>query len=564
MPRWLFAVIVVSGVWIGTSLWMAGVWAVVIAIAFGVRRESAAFEASAPQPVDIAAAVFASLPALVYLAATWFQEFPYTGDQFHHNGYALEAFVFWWPWRWILAVAAVVAVVLWESPLGALIALALIPLAGALAARPYGFAASYPGTLHFFSAPLHALANVHPLNTERALNALAIPAWLLILRPAILRRPATLGTFAIAALLFWQKDVVYYFTSGYLEPWAIVLMLTAFEHLVVFDGEAIWRPLLLIGTAAMVKEQMIIALPIVAAVYFPRRERLRHILITLAALAPFALFFCQRAILKGWGGVAPTGNAWTASHFAAYAHRVSLQFGVALPVVVIGVIALLVLARRRAFAAILLVALADAGFFFVASVQQYWVGYPRTNFVPLICVAIALGAMIDRFPRRLRAPAVLAVLACNAIPLWPAMRAAFGPDTGRNFVEDVGAPIFYPVRRALTQAEQAGLIHAGDEVHLLNDGKRVFGLFYPGPVEEQYPDLARRYRLRVMSFRDDVPRCRCSSPAAAQLELFIAFHNLGANMPERPAIEEEAERCRAAIVATCKRVMVINQAVIGR
>jgi hypothetical protein len=314
----------------------------------------------------------------------------------------------------------------------------------------------------------------------------------------------------------------------------------------------------------MVKEQMIMALPIVAAIYFPRRERVRHILIALAALAPFALFFCQRAILKGWHGVAPTGSAWTAAHFAAYARRVSLQFGTALPIVVIGAIALLALARRRAFVAILLVALADAGFFFVASVQQYWAGYPRTNFVPLICVAIALGTMIDRFPRRLRSPAVLIVLACNVIPLLPEMRAAFGADTGRNFVEDAGAPIFYPVRQALTQAEQAGLIQAGDEVHLLNNGKRVFGLFYPGPAEEQYPDLARRYRLRVMSFRDDVPRCRCSSPGTAQIAFFIAFHNLGANMPERPAIEEEAERCRAAIAATCKRVMAIDQAVIGR
>ena len=62
--------------------------------------------------------------------------------------------------------------------------------------------------------------------------------------------PRFTTTIGCAALLFWQKDVVYYFTSGYLEAWAIVLVLTALEHLVVYDDEAIWRPLLLLGTPA--------------------------------------------------------------------------------------------------------------------------------------------------------------------------------------------------------------------------------------------------------------------------------------------------------------------------
>src|SRR5262249_35072365 len=147
-----------------------------------------------------------------------------------------------------------------------------------------------------------------------------------------------------------------------------------------------------------------------------------------------------------------------------------------------------------AFAAILLVALADFAFFYAASVQQHWVGYPRTNLVPLICVAIALGAAMERLPRATATLAVAGIVVCNAIPLMPAMRAAFGPDTGRNFVEDIGAPIFYPIRESLEFAERTRWIRPGDEVDLLNNGKRVFGMFYPGPIEEQYPDLARRYR----------------------------------------------------------------------
>jgi hypothetical protein len=569
MPRvlvgWLFTVIVLSGVWIGLSPWLVGVWVVVIGIATCAARLDFEAPASPVARPALGAAALASLPAFVYLAATWFQEFPYTGDQVYHDGFAFEAYGFWWPWRWIIAVAVVLVVARWATPRSAVMTIALLPLIGFLSPRAYGFAAAYPGLLHFFSAPLRGLATVHPLNIERTLNALSIPGWLLILRPMILRRPATIGTYAVAALLFWQKDVVYYFASGYLEPWAVVLMLTALEHLVRFDGEAIWRPLLLIGTAAMVKEQMIMALPVVAAVYFPRRDRVRHIVIALTAIAPFALFFCQRAVIKGWYGVQPAGGALATGHLAAYVRRVSLQFDVALPVVVAGAIALIVLAaRRRAFAALLLVALADFAFFFFAASQQYWVGYPRTNLVPLICIAIALGTVVEWLPRGWGVVAVLVVLACNAIPLLPEMREAFGPDTGRNFIEETGAAIFYPVRQSLMQAEQAGLIHPGDEVDLLNNGKHIFGAFYTGPIEEQYPDLALRYRIRVMSFRGDAPRCRCSDPGAAQLAVFIAFHNLGTNMPQRRAIEQEAEQCRAAIAATCKRVMILDHAVIGR
>src|SRR5205814_213870 len=155
-----------------------------------------------------------------------------------------------------------------------LIGIALLPLIVMLSDGPPSFAARYPGTLHFFAAPLHAIATAHPLNVERMLNALAIPVWLLILRPLILRRHATAGTFAVAALLFWQKDVVYYFTSGYLEPWAIVIVLTALEHVITYNGADIHVPLLLLGTAAIMKEHVVITLPIVALAYRAPRAAL--------------------------------------------------------------------------------------------------------------------------------------------------------------------------------------------------------------------------------------------------------------------------------------------------
>jgi hypothetical protein len=563
LPRWLFAVLLASGVWIGTTPAMAAVWVAVIAIAYAVRSWILPLppeRAEDPSLLrSLAVALFAALPTFVYLFATWNQEFPYNGDQKHHNGRALEAFIFWWPWRWIVAVAAILVVVRWARPRTAVAAVALLPILGCSFYWPYAFAGQYPGTLHFIAVPLHFLSLSHPLNVERTLNALTIPAWLLVLRPLILRKPATFATLATSALLFWQKDVVYYFASGYLEPWAVVLLLTALEHLVIFDAEALWRPLLLIGTAAIVKEQFVIALPVVAAVYFPRRDRWRHILLTLTALAPFTLFFALRASFHTWSGTLPAFN----DRFATYARNVTAQFGPALAVVVVGLISLLALARRRAFLAIFLVAAADAAFFYMARVQQPWTGYSRTNMVPLVCAAIGLGAVTDRLPKGWAAAAVAAVVACNVVPLIPAMRLAFGPDTARNFLEHDDAAMFFPIRAAITAGERAGLIHPGDEVRVLNDGRRVFIWFWGGPIEDQYPDLASRYRLRIVSFSGAPARCRCTS-GAAQLAVFIAFHNLGVAMPQRGTIEAESAQCRAAMRATCARTIALDDAVIGR
>src|SRR5262249_44423988 len=110
MPRWLFAVIVVSGVWIGLTPWLAAVWVLVIGIAIAAARLDLDRPSSLPARPPWLLALFASLPTFIYLATTWYQEFPYTGDQVHHNGYAIETFAFWWPWRWLVAVAAGVAV----------------------------------------------------------------------------------------------------------------------------------------------------------------------------------------------------------------------------------------------------------------------------------------------------------------------------------------------------------------------------------------------------------------------------------------------------------------------
>jgi hypothetical protein len=141
--------------------------------------------------------------------------------------------------------------------------------------------------------------------------------------------------------------------------------------------------------------------------------------------------------------------------------------------------------------------------------------------------------------------AIVAIATLNAIPLAPFLRDAFAPSDARNFFEHHDASIFLPVAEGLAH------LPPGRTVEILNNGKRVWPLYYPGLFAEQYPDLARRYDVRVGSFRDMPQRCACTGDVA-KLAVFIRFTNLGAALPARPAIEAEAAQCRAAMEASCR------------
>jgi hypothetical protein len=574
---YLFAVILVSGVWIATPVLFPMTW--IAALAVGTATQALAFRLPLPagEPIranarDVLLAIFGSAPAFLYLLGTWRQEFPYLGDQWLHNACAIEAYSFWWPWGWLAAVIAM-GIIVWharrpgEFP-AALIALGVVAAIGMAMPQPLSFAGRYPGTLHFFSIPLRVVMRAtSPLNVERLLNALAIPAWLLVLRPLIVRRHVDIAGLTIAALLFWQKDNVYYFTSGYLEPWAIVLLLTAAEHLVRFGEEAVWRPLLLLGVAAMVKEQLILSVPIVAAIYFPirraRRAQLEHLLVSTVAATPFVLFLRARELFKTWGVASPVpSEALGSAHFALFRERIGIQFEVALPLVIIALALLLFFAaRQRAFVALLFIGLADFGVMYFAKILQPWPGYPRLNLVPLAMGAIALGYAAELIGNRSRLVALaiaLATFVMNGLVLPAMIRDAFRPSSARSFIEHSDAPLFFPIREALTEAERKGLIKPRSRIDIFANGKRIFEFFWAGPLEDQYPDLASRYQLRSASFTGSPSRCGCTDPAIAHLAIFIRFTNLGARIPQRTMTEAEATQCAAEILRTCTRTMRIT------
>jgi hypothetical protein len=140
--------------------------------------------------------------------------------------------------------------------------------------------------------------------------------------------------------------------------------------------------------------------------------------------------------------------------------------------------------------------------------------------------------------------------ALNCIPLVPAIRDAFRPSSARSFIEHSDAPLFFPIREAIERSQ----LSAGSRIDVLTNGKRIFQFFWAGPLQDQYPDLAARYRLRSASFAGDASRCRCTDPSIAKLAVFIRFTNLGEHIPQRMEIDDEAKRCEEELRRTCSRV----------
>ena len=259
----------------------------------------------------------------------------------------------------------------------------------------------------------------------------------------------------------------------------------------------------------------------------------------------------------------PVSRAFSGAHMTEFFARAQLQFGAALPLVLVAIAALLYFAfRGRAFAALLAAAVIDWAFFFSAGMQQQWTGYPRISLVPLAYAAIALGFLVESLGGRSRAIAIAVIATVNAFVLIPFIAAATRSDTSRNFIEHVEVPIFFPIRESIARGERAGFIAPHDTIALLNNGKNFSNDFYPGPMPDLYPDLAARHPTRIQSFARDPQRCRCSGQGA-NIAIFIRFENLGTSHPKRAMIESEAEQCRQEMRATCRRTMPIeNEGVI--
>jgi hypothetical protein len=501
-----------SALWAVTPYFSPIAW-IVLALAWMVplaaerRRPAPAGPAASRAAALITLAV--TLPAFFFLISTWTNDFPFLGDHNVHLRYLQESYAFYTS----LAIE-----------------------------QPLGFATRYPGFFHLLALPANLIAHAFdwsaPINIGRLTNALAIPAWLLILRPKFVRRWPDARVLAPAAFLFLQKDVLYYFTSTYLEPWSVILVLTAIEAAIERGREAADDAMLLVGLAAMVKEQAVFVLPFLA-LWSLERGAIRHrLIVAFVAAAPFISYYDVRRHAGVWrtAGMQPLADVFTTERLLRYAQRTVEQFGLATIVVIALAIALLVLATRRSlFAAIAAAAAFQALFFFTDRLAFDWVAYPRLQLVMLVLLAAPL------FLAPPKLAVVIAIL--NAIPLVSFLMV---DQFELNGFEHSDAPIYLPVKQLFAEGEQRGILKPAETVAVLSNIHGVRAGYAIASLPLAYPRIAAAHPLEIIPLdARTLERCRCteSRPAVAAFFVYAApEHRIHGPLDAMRRIADECDR----------------------
>lgn len=481
-------------------------------------------------------------PALVFLILTWGQEFPYVGDQHYNLESSLIAHDYLAQRNsgFLLVTLICLLALVTNSLRFWLPALAALTVGWAYLDQPpiADIFARYPAGARIFAAPFLELSLDYNwdsyLNALRVANVASGYVWLLVLRPLFLKRAPDFSALVFCLVFFYNPDVAYYFSSGYLEPWAIVFTLLAFENLLTGKGEYTYlNSCLLIGIAAVIKEPFIFALPWVWLAGRPWRHDLpglkRALLGGVVSGIPFPTYYLVRTRTPGTRETEffPISSLFDSTNYTEYHSRLMFHLGttgIVLAALLL-LLALIITFRstqlRLRVLAVLAVALTLFILFQLDTASSYFTGYPR--FYMLILAVLASTVFLVRyFPREQGyryAPLIIPLLAfgLNAHPLSKYLQLHAMPDPARNFLEHYDAPVYLPVRALVEKAAAAGALEPGYRILIRNN--LDWGM--PSP-HLNYRDLARKYHLVT----DPSVSCYCSSEKTAVLIPFIYFTNL--------------------------------------
>lgn len=549
---------------------------------------------------NIVIGAVALLPISASLLLGWNREFAFSGDQSFHIKQAYYM-GFWWassptsppigilgrqlsletiqalldrPWHLLWSRAAIlgaltaaVCFVYRRSPLPALVFATTAFVGWGLFEKTIYL--RYPGGGYLldmpFIAPAYLLGNIDL--SGRIPNSLAVASWLFVLRPFLLKRWPDVAILPAIALILWQKDVLYYFDSTYLEPWAVIFSLLAVEILVVQKWRGAPVAMVMIGCAAIFKEPFILALPFIwlGAILseISLRNAVRLSVIAFAAGFPFLFYYFARKSVPNADIIIDRSYEFTASvdqiliYAKEYAHRMAEAFPG--PSAIVGVAMIIILLMllwrgtpdRRVLVVLIAAAFAPIIFFATDIISQGWPGYFRFFLCSLPFFAVGAFALGHILSVRSTLIVGVAALMLQTQSAWIAVARSAGPGTDRNFVEHYDAPLVFPLRFLLAQAHQTGIL-APNETVLANSPDEDVRTIPGVPIEfEPLGEL----------------RCQCHDHQRQVMTLFVRYTNLNASyadgpqrrphsfgvMPDRESIWRANNAARPACLAELRR-----------
>ncbi len=533
-----------------------------------------------PSAMAIGLAAVASAPVWLHLLLTRGQEYGFSGDDPYHfsagRAYALQLRS---AGPALVALAAVVYLATRKVARGHATALFFAGLCAlSLMFPPHFVFGRYPATFYLLATPLNVAVDVlhwrSPSLANHITNALSIPVWLCVLRPIVVRRWPDAVVMPVVALLMFQKEVVYYFTYGVIEPWALVLWLTAVEALIVLPPARRWIPFVVTAFAAMIKETTIFLLPIMWLLsggidLRARRIDWRTVLFGIGLGTPFLVFYVLRrriALIRtvspaNWSEIVASGRAsefWSALHFQ-YGATGLILLALLWTYWLIGLYGL----RREKFELALhallgLGALGLLAFFFSDAMSIPYTAYSRYMLFPLFTAGSMLFIAGHRLARSGRMGALVGVaaliLALQAAPLASALALDMRPDYARNSREWPHVPVYLPIRALVGQIQE---LPQGDAVRR---AKIVTFGFDATLAPNVYPDLNRRYALKADQQSTDRVDCRCLAADEAVLGGFEARTLLALANGEvaDPRVLAAERTCVAQLTATCATTRAVH------
>lgn len=526
----------------------------------------------------VAIGVVICVPVFAHLFLTRNEEFPFGGDEGYEFS-ASRAYA-------ILLKDSLPFVLVWAGLVfgiarrfGSRVPRLTLFLAGlyVLSFRfpPHIVVARFPATFYFLATPLNVFATVagwkSPYFANHIVNALSLPAWLFLLRPALVRRWPDWRIAPLAAFLFFQKEVVYVFAGGQaIEPWAFVFVLLAFEALVTLPDERAWLACILAGGSFMFKEPGIFLFPVVwllALRTMRPASVIRHIGCGLAVLSPFVVYYVVRQMdvrILRTVSFRSTARVFTAARMDTWVHRTAGEFGrtgliAAALLVLYAVAGAWWLRRDRLFqrfhAGVVAAACGLLVFYFSEDAALEWIAYARYMLYPMFLGGLLLIPLTIRLERRGMWRTIVAgsaaILVCQAVPTVGLIRLDLRPEYARNSLEWTQIPTFYPVRalveRALARPDAGGL----HDLRLLS-----ISAVDPVVAPIAYPDLNRRLTIRP-ALTTAVEQCSCRREHEATL-VGLPFR-AGSDLDEPEALTQPtpafARACVAELRRTCSTVL---------
>ena len=514
-------------------------------------------------------------PTVFFLSSTWVQEFPHLGDHEYHlwgNRVAYTAIKY--NLGNFLCSALLVLIGLLIGQLRIMVVLATLLLVstgiwnispGQIESDIQGIFSRYPGGSRILASPfVHMSYEFNwndPLNTGRIVNVLSVPIWLLILRPLIIGRLPSLSLLPFVFVFFWQAEMVYHFSSAYLDIWSVVFVLLAIEKLIVsqtdpdsIESNGYLKACLLLSIACAFKEPAVFLIPWFWLAGWSLNsireirpnnifQKLYHpCVIGFASVLPFLVYYAAR---KSFGVSRYTVRGFdyflTPDWFAEMGNRISFHFGMTGLVMLIIISALwavililpawksqrwMMLCILGAFITQIFLFNWDQGGVSFTGYYRFYLPAIALFFSPLLLIASTSFSLPSNKTKFVIGLSLLAFLG-NSPSLYASLSQLNQPDSIRNFNEHYDAPIYLPIRSLIKTAEKAGVLEGDNREIYIN---HVTSWNQPAFV---YADLLVKYKLRM---EKDL-KCSCSSSNPTVLAPYVYFSGLNEHL-EQQSIEQ--------------------------